>query len=346
MKIQTIQLLRGYAAVIVVLYHAHGLITKRASEFGAEHIFWLSENPFVKIGVVGVDIFFVLSGFIIFYASRNSSNLVLYAKKRIVRIYPIWFVAIFFMVVIALIPGTSAVFDLQHILYSALLVPHYYDGRLVPFLPIGWTLNYEILFYTLFGATLLITKTKRLELITGSIFFLWLISSYLDSRLAIFKLLENPVLFEFVIGGWLARVYLLGWTVSKKHMLIIVTFALLWLSIFFLSDWLWKLPSLIARAPIAISLFAIAVFYMPIRESKVHPVFIYLGDASYSIYLFHMFPIMVLSGVVSKLTIPFLNEIPVLVSWLLITFTSVVFGCLTYSIIEKRLNRYLKGYIK
>ena len=345
MKLLTIQFLRGWAAVIVVLYHAHGLIIKRASEFGAEHVFWLSENQFVKIGAIGVDVFFVLSGFIIFYTSRHSSDLVLYIKKRAVRIYPIWFVAIFFMGLLALMPGTSAVFDIQHVVYSALLIPHYFEGRLVPFLQIGWTLNYEILFYILFGFALVITQTKRLELITGVIFVLWLLANGMNFNFPLFDLLKNPLLFEFVIGGWLARFYLAGWTMTKSQMIGIFIFAVFWLMLFFFSDWLWHLRSLIARAPIAISLFAIAVFYVPIRDFKVPRVFVYLGDASYSIYLFHMFPIMIISGVVNKITIPYLTDIPVVFSWLLITLCSVIFGCLIYSLIEKRLNSYLKGFI-
>jgi exopolysaccharide production protein ExoZ len=342
MKLLTIQLLRGMAAIIVVMYHAHGLIVKRAAEFGAEHAFWLTENQFIKIGAIGVDVFFVLSGFIIFYTSRNSSDLMLYIKKRTARIYPIWFVAITFMVIISLLPGTSAVFDVKHVLYSLLLIPHYFDGRIVPFIEIGWTLNYEILFYSLFGLTLIITKTKRLELITAVILLLWMIAHILPSKYAIFALLQNPILFEFVIGGWLARLYLSGWTISKNQMLGFAIFALIWLLLFFFTPWLWHFKSLISRAPIAISLFIIAVFYVPFRDYKVSNMFVYLGDASYSIYLFHMFPIMVLSGVVNKISIPFLTEIPVIFSWLLVSFISVVFGCVVYSLIEKKLNNFSK----
>jgi exopolysaccharide production protein ExoZ len=233
MKLLTLQFLRGWAAIIVVAYHTHGLIIKRATEFGAEHAFWLTENQFVKIGAIGVDVFFVLSGFIIFYTSRNSSDLGLYIKKRLIRIYPIWFVAILFMSLIALIPGTSAVFEWKHVLYSLLLIPHYTEGSLTPFLKIGWTLNYEILFYTLFGITLSVTKTKRLELITGIIFLLWLFSSVTNHNLAVLSLLENPILFEFVVGGWLAKFYLNGYTISKKMMYSLLVLGTAWLLVFF-----------------------------------------------------------------------------------------------------------------
>ena len=345
MKLLTIQFLRGWAAIIVVLYHSHGLIVKRAVEFGAEQTFWLTENQFVKIGAIGVDVFFVLSGFIIFYTSRNTSDLGLYLKKRIVRIYPIWFVAICFMVIITFIPGTSAVFDLQHVVYSLLLIPHYFEGRIVQFVQIGWTLNYEILFYLLFAITLTITKTKRLELISLIIFILWLFANSLPSQLPVFVLLENPLLFEFVIGGWLARLYLSGWTISKKQMVGFALFVLIWLMMFFFSPWLWHFRSLISRAPVAIAVFVIAVFYVPIRDYKVPKIFVYLGDASYSIYLFHMFPIMVLSGVVHKISIPLLADIPVVISWLFVSCISVTFGCVIYSLIEKRLISGLKGFI-
>lgn len=345
MKLLTLQFLRGIAAVVVVAYHTHGLIIKRASELGAEHTFWLAENQFLKIGAIGVDVFFVLSGFIIFYTSRHSSDMWLYVKKRVVRIYPIWFVAIFFMSIIAILPGTSAVFEWKHVLYSLLLIPHYTDGSLTPFLKVGWTLNYEILFYSLFGICLILTKNKRLELITGIIVFLWVISTIINSNLALFSLLQNPILFEFVIGGWLAKLYLSGFTITKKQMYVLVVFALVWLLLFFFSSWLWKYSSLISRAPIAVSFFLIAVFYEPIRDWKVPNLFIYLGDASYSIYLFHMFPIMVLSGVFKKIPISDFINIPMLIVWGVITILSILFGCCMYTLIERKLNLYMKRFV-
>ncbi|WP_417697155.1 acyltransferase family protein [Psychromonas sp.] len=345
MKLLTLQFLRGVAAIVVVAYHVHGLITKRASEIGAEHAFWLVENQFVKIGAIGVDVFFILSGFIIFYTSRHSSDLWLYVKKRVVRIYPIWFVAIFFMSVIAILPGTSAVFEWKHVLYSSLLMPHYTDGSLTPFLKVGWTLNYEILFYSLFGICFILTKNKRLELITSIIVCLWIFSDAIDSNLALFALLQNPILFEFVIGGWLARFYLAGFTITKIQMYILLLIALIWLSLFFYSTWLWHYTSLISRAPIAISIFIIAVFYCPIRDCKVPNLFIYLGDASYSIYLFHMFPIMVLSGVFKKIPIVEFLNIPTVIVWGVITFISILFGCIVYSLVERNLNLYMKRFV-
>ena len=345
MKLLTLQFLRGWAAIIVVAYHSHGLIIKRATELGAEHAFWLTENQFVKIGAIGVDIFFVLSGFIIFYTSRNSSNLILYFKKRFFRIYPIWFVAIFFMGLIALIPGTSAEFEWRHVLYSLLLIPHYTDGRLVPFLQIGWTLNYEILFYILFGLSLIVANVRRLEFITCLIALLWVVSSMTEHNIALLTLLENPILFEFVIGGWLAKFYLGGFTVSKKQMYFLLLFVIVWLLLFFYSPWLWKLNSLISRSPIAIGLFIIAVFYAPIRDCKMPRLFVYLGDASYSIYLFHMFPIMILSGVLKKVPLSNFLNLSVIISWVLISVISILFGCFIYSLIEKKLNIYTKKFL-
>ena len=345
MKLLTLQFLRGLAAIIVVAYHVHGLIIKRHEELGANHIFWLAENQFVKIGAIGVDIFFILSGFIIFYTSRGTNNVWLYIKKRVVRIYPIWFVAIFFMSVLALLPGSSAVFDGLHVFYSLLLIPHAYEGAIVPFLKVGWTLNYEIIFYMLFAPMLLLAASKRLEVITVFITLLSIFAHLTDLDLAIITLLRNPVLFEFLIGGWLAKLYLSGYRISKNIMLVVVIFGCLWLFMYFTTSYLWEYTSLISRAPIALSFFIVAVLYTPIKDMKIHKSFVYLGDASYSIYLFHMFPIMIISGVLGRGLIPQIKDIPIIITWFLITLISVLFGCLVYKFIEKNINLRLKEYI-
>ncbi|MDC9529387.1 acyltransferase [Pseudoalteromonas sp. Angola-7] len=345
MKLLILQFLRGWAAIIVVAYHAHGVIIKRHVELGAEHSFWFTENQFVKIGAIGVDIFFILSGFIIFYTSRNSFDVILYLKKRAVRIYPIWFIAILFMTVLALLPGSSAVFDLEHIFYSSLLIPHIYDGAIVPFLKVGWTLNYEIIFYLLFAPTLYFSSSKRLEIITVMIVCLSIISHFLSENIGVIRLLQNPILFEFLIGGWLAKLYLTGFNISKKLMYLVSTFGLLWLGLYFFTPYIWEYNSLISRAPIALSIFIVSIFYTPIRNIKIKKSFVYLGDASYSIYLFHMFPIMILSGVLGRNLIPQVVMLPTFLVWLIITAGSVLFGCIIYNIIEKKINIRLKEYV-
>jgi exopolysaccharide production protein ExoZ len=346
LQLLSLQFLRGLAAIIVVFYHAHGLIIKRASELNATAPFWLSESAFTTIGAIGVDIFFLISGFIIFYTSRNNIDIWLYIKKRVLRIYPIWFVAIFAMLIISLLPGSIASVELRHLILSLLLIPHYFEDQFKPFLQVGWTLNFEIIFYLLFGLAIISAKNKKLEFITVLMCTIWFLAQILSQDTAIVQLLSNPVLFEFVIGGWLAKLFMDDFKINKFCAFFLCLFSLFWLCIYFYIPDFEKLSSFVSRGPLALAIFILMVFYEPISSWKTPNIWVYLGNASYSIYLFHMFPIMIMSGVLKRKYIPFLSSIPTAFFWLLITVISITFGCFVHSLIERKINKSLKGFIK
>jgi len=144
---RTLQAGRGIAAISVLLYH---LNKQMDVDFG------YSIPPFT-IGFSGVDFFFVLSGFIIYYSHRlevGTGQVGQYFRKRFIRLFPVyWIVLAGALAVIFLIPsfGEPPQRQLLVILSSVTLVP------LEPTTVIGqaWTLYHEVLFYAVFGLWLI-----------------------------------------------------------------------------------------------------------------------------------------------------------------------------------------------
>jgi exopolysaccharide production protein ExoZ len=142
-----IQVLRATAALLVVLHH-----TLQAS--GGEIAPPKSPYWFTTFGAAGVDIFFVISGFIMFYVSfptgRPSVTPASFLLKRITRIYPFYW----FSMALAFGLWSKGLFnpsqiDADILIRSFFLIPS--NGFIVD---VAWTLVYEMYFYVIFAATL------------------------------------------------------------------------------------------------------------------------------------------------------------------------------------------------
>lgn len=145
-KLALIQALRGVAALLVVLYH---LTTNALEKFGEVFL-----GGVFFFGGHGVDFFFVLSGFIIYYVHHrdlgDASRIAPYLVKRVVRIYPIyWLVTLAVLPAFFVFPhlGNGYERDATVIVKSMLLLPQHHN----PIVTVAWSLVYEVLFYLLFA---------------------------------------------------------------------------------------------------------------------------------------------------------------------------------------------------
>ena len=148
-KLLGIQFCRGLAAILVVLYHAGRMLAL------PQYLGHIALGGFFNFGNAGVDFFFVLSGFIIFFVHEKDigrpESLLAYAWSRVTRIYPIyWLVTALVLVEIALRPGPKDV-DPGYLISSLLLLPQPQE----PVLGVGWTLVHEMLFYLVFAVAVL-----------------------------------------------------------------------------------------------------------------------------------------------------------------------------------------------
>lgn len=143
-KLSGIEAARGLAAAMVVFYHTARHLNLN---FGVMPL-----NGIAQFGHAGVDFFFVLSGFIIFYVHSkdvgNPSKLVTYFERRFIRIYPLFWFSLAISLGLTYFSSTTAFPGPITILQHATLLPFGGD------VGVAWTLQHEILFYLIFAGVL------------------------------------------------------------------------------------------------------------------------------------------------------------------------------------------------
>lgn len=274
--LRSIQYLRALAALSVVVYHASQ---------------WASAP--VDIFSAGVDVFFVISGFIMWRttAPETSSGQTgpgRFLAKRAIRIVPLyWLITLGLTLAALAAPDRFSDQDPQpgHVLLSLAFIQHLNPkGEPFPLLQLGWTLNYEAFFYLLFAIALALPPAWRLRflvftLVSGAFGGLMYPPAYV--------LLLNPMLLEFLSGVLLAAGLgkgpgpgrSLGWLMLGFGAAI---FAALTLSHSAWDAWrpfLWGPPALLVVAGAACIEIDGGVRRLP-------PLGL-MGEASYSTYLTH-----------------------------------------------------------
>lgn len=187
--LKSLQILRFVAAVSVVNWH----------------LTW-------SFGSFGVDIFFVLSGFVIALVVSNYHSPTNFAINRISRIVPIyWLLTTLLLIIMFFTPkfvheSTIAGANISNYLRSIFFIPFYLDGDIKPLLRLGWTLNYEMFFYLFVWISLLITK-KALALTSAIILFLYLVFAIgFESNLAT-GFFGDDIILEFILGIIAFKIY-------------------------------------------------------------------------------------------------------------------------------------------
>jgi peptidoglycan/LPS O-acetylase OafA/YrhL len=342
-KLYLIQAFRGLAALAVFLVHITFVLQERLNQT-------LSFNPFAA-GWMGVDFFFVLSGFIIFYVHYadlgRSWRLGIFLKKRFIRIYPIyWAIALPFIALQLLLPSLAQQqrTDFVYYLLSLGLLPQ----PDFPALGGAWTLIHEVFFYAVFALLIwvkpimqipiVITLTSGVLLRTAGIFDSLIEHSYL------FEFITRPVNLEFILGC-IAAYLTLQYRLQFRQWIFAAGLLLLVLSaIVFGGQKGFSDPSALAR-PL---LFGVPCFLLVVgaasidryKPIQVPQIFNYLGNASYSLYLTHG-PIQAFLAVtLAKLQAK--QPLSLLINFLLIFAIAMLVGCFTYSYVEKPMLQLLQ----
>lgn len=205
MKIQSLQVLRALAAWLVV-YHHYMQIFHSFNSTSSIGEFFSSRGGF------GVDLFFVLSGFMMYLAaSRPSTDGWSFFIKRLFRVFPTyWFFTFIIIIAVALIP--SAFIYNQYTAYtliqSLLFIPHENVSGLgvYPVLTVGWTLNYEVLFYSILAVCLAVFKRKGIY-ICCVLMLLFPIVFYSFDNVTM-SVIKNPKMWQFVFGMAIGYIFL------------------------------------------------------------------------------------------------------------------------------------------
>ncbi|CAI1564205.1 acyltransferase family protein [Serratia proteamaculans] len=314
-KLTSIQVMRGLAVVLVLFFHAtENLVAKGLN------------GLVLNSGQAGVDIFFIISGFIIFYSARNKFGLVGmtdFFKGRIQRIVPnYWFYTLSFAILLIIFPDKfeRSVFDFGHLLHSLFFIPMI--DNLPPLVSLGWTLNYEVYFYLIFLFSILLSTRYRLGFVLFMIFSIFILANNIGLNL----FYRNDVVFEFILGAILylyySKAYREGFKISEIsfYMLILVV-------AYFIGNVNIESRFLNLGVPsFIIMMLSLHVDFI----SKLGWMLEKIGEGSYSIYLSH------------AISMPFVIKLLLLfgVGFYLSMLLSIIFclivGLCAYQVFEKR----------
>ncbi len=292
-KLFGLQVLRGLAAFLVLVGHVQHEAVSMAASAGAA-LDWR-----VYPGSVGVDIFFVISGFVIVYAAQKmigqSGAFKAFLWRRFVRIAPIyWFYTSLMVGVVLIMPHAVQIarYDFWHVVQSYLFIPHIrpLGDSVRPLLSLGWSLNYEMYFYLILAALLALPLRKMMVALSLYFALTVMIGFFLPQPWVILNYWFDPIVLEFLIGAWLAYAYIRGvrlpsWTLWAGCLfgLGLVTLHL-WYDVLyspFVFEWLRALTGMVFVAALTLPSGAAAL--------KPPRVLTALGDSSYSLYLAHPF---------------------------------------------------------
>lgn len=272
-----LQYLRAYAALLVVFFHA------------AVN----AQSGFI-VGEAGVDIFFVLSGFLMWRITNEQTAALAFLRNRIRRIVPVYWIASLAVFLLAELGLTSRIMpDFGHLLASLFFIPYKGAGGVYPILIVGWTLNYEMFFYAVFAACLGLRRKYIPMVLTALFVGLAGLGPFADGSIFA-KFYTNPIILEFVAGIWLAVA--LEKTPDRRIGALLLLFGLLGT----LAGG--ELPRIIGYGvPAVCCVWGMLAIERDGGLPSI-PMLRFAGDASYSIYLWHIFAISLLA--------PFLRGFP------------------------------------
>ena len=315
-KIDSIQVLRFFAAFSVMMVHL----------------------PVFEFGIWGVDIFFVISGFIMMYVTENNEKFFL--LKRIFRIVPLyWILTLGVFALAILVPDVlnNTTANIVHLIKSLFFIPFDKNGTgHFPILFLGWTLNFEVIFYFLFSLSLVFFKENRMIACSIFIIIFLVFNKIFSEKNFIFETYANDIFIEFIFG-------MILFTIWKKYKNKISTnlsnhficLAILLVSIFILNYYNFSrsvsygLPSLILTV----------YFLFFLNHLKFPKILVSLGDASYCIYLLHPYVIQFFYKILE------INEYDIiieLVFTLIISIIVFIVSLLIYKFIEFPINGSLR----
>lgn len=333
-KFVTIQYLRGLAAVLVLASHAllYPLV---------EH-----DLEFGRLGWLGVILFFVISGFIMVVVTGEGRFSALdFLRRRAIRIVPMYWGATLLAAALALLAPQlfkTTVYDGTQLILSLLFIPFYnpVSEGIHPLYKLGWTLNYEVFFYVCFALLAFLGAGARVVWLTAAFTALAVIGLLFTPEPAIPQFYTSFMPLAFCAGAWLGLATLRGRIGALSHRAVYAVMVIGLAGL--LEGFVWDrgvVEDIVAFVGFAI--FASALLLLAVRyESRLPRIALLerIGDASYSIYLVHIYEVAVLSGLAFKLLDPADLWADYLVAIVSIAGGTIA-GLIVYELVERPLLR-------
>ncbi|QRR04119.1 acyltransferase [Dyadobacter sandarakinus] len=355
-KIESIQVLRGIAALLVTIYHLKD-ITRNDDPFKAELDFLFNS------GAAGVSLFFLISGFIMVYTTRGSSSRKAatwyFLVRRLVRIWPVY--AIITLAYYYLVhrfqapPGAINMLLRSLAFYPAAAVDPPFYGYAT--LSIGWSLNYEIYFYALVGICMLFGRARWYVFFAWSMLTLIALPAYLgfftlqphlvpDYGHDYVNLITNPVIWNFVAGVVVGLVYCQP---GLQHFMIQL-FSRKWLFAACISLGTWQYLSgffgglgILQWGAGSLLVLCACLFHYAGKNTRLPGALVWVGDVSFSIYLLHLPVLVTFTLIFQKLGYPIYSSGTAFL--LLTTAVTLIAAHFSHEYLEVKLSAYLKKHL-
>ena len=272
----------------------------------------------------GVDIFFVISGFIMWVTTvERPIGPATFYWRRFTRIVPLYWILTSVLVVTMLWSPAlvrTGQFNLYHVVASYIFIPatHPVLGGLRPVLIAGWTLNYEMFFYAAFGAALLLPAHRRLVAILAFLSATVLLGTLLPSD-TVLRFYGSSIILEFGFGVGLGAAFMNG---------LFLPVTLAWLSVALGALALTgvhstEMPLALTAGFPALAVVAGALSLEHARRVRKMRSLRLVGDSSYSLYLSHGIVLSACGQAAHKLEV--LGRLGTPTAFFLVAF--VIFGC-------------------
>ncbi len=325
-QLESIQVLRGLGMGLILIGHI-----ALAVVYGDETLTRLVPQAvivFLANAADGMlDIFFVGSGFIMVYISRATFGergaWRKFAWMRITKVVPVYWVCVTLAIAMGAIVGDVAGFQQpgwEGALKSYLFIP-YAHGEVTgifgetrpwvrPVLPAGWTLNYEMYFYLLFALAMLVRMRTGLLLMTGWAVATGLLHALVPQDAIALSFWTSATLWKFVAGAWIGVLYWTGWRYMGPKAVVLLAGVLAFAAHWCVYGMFLQRPDSVifhALSAFAASVMIGAAVLTRFETLERSPrALVALGDASYSIYLTHIFvyvPVFGLLGMAFDMTL-------------------------------------------
>jgi len=328
-QLQSIKILRAVAATTVIVHH---VMIADGTAFGEFR----------------VDIFFVLSGFVIALVLDTKPGTIRdFLASRLTRIVPLYWIAtllVFFGTVLRPDLFNSTTDSVGELLKSLFFIPYRKEsGQLYPMLFVGWTLNYEMFFYLISALALLFVRRYRFIFIAVALCVILLLSSLAQSSVAIVEFLAYDRLLEFPLG---IAVWVM-WRRGVRLPLAIAAPGVVAMYVFMtVAETAFPGFSPLSRngLPALFMLMCTLNLEGVVGNSAISRALIFIGDASYATYLSHPFVVESLRKLLPHVVHGFDVRSPLGVFVAIITATTV--GCLVYRFVDRPLSSAARRVIR
>ena len=339
-RIASLQALRALAALALALAH-----------FYAQFLQKPGDDSFGFLGI-GVDVFFVTSGFIMLHLSwdnfGSAKNALQFFRRRLARIVPLYWgcTFLFAFYILLLMTFEQAQKSWALLFKSLLFIPAIApNGGIYPFLEVGWTLNFEMFFYMCFALCLLLSRSWGIFALMTGLIGLCIAGNFFILPFVL-QYWSNLMILEFLFGVALAFAYRMFPPIPRALIypltgITVVLSAALYFNLL-------NIPfTATSRTFVwgAFALFAVAcAVYAKARTPRALEK---LGDASYAIYLIH--PLIIHLSIQASGILRTTPLAPLTKGWSAVIAclcATIVASVIVHTVFERPLTRLLNGNMK